>query len=628
MCIRDSSSSSIAGTCLQTSPVKNLPAQTSPFLEHSCAACLTTITPRPASAPSTPLKLLTKLSESPVEFSLAPSAIPKTENDEETPEPADPKNQNGPSDEKATGSHRARLVELLEVEELGDFDDRVCEFMARFIPGMTELVRKIVGDYFGRRDTIKNPSAYIVATLIRAQHQLWARQEFSLAMLSPASSSKNNADATMAPKMAPSQLQLLRATFDSLQYTRTGGLDVSNLLTALFAIDLQPDLVAQWDLSRRVFNEMVQLNPASFKGSGVSHAAFKRYCDGTNEQQASLLQPLDRLLELAQIRGELWKAVRPLVVRKSSRSKRSKRFGSDPTAEHRVVIMEVACDRLGLSAVDFSPSCVKLLSSLDSACVRSLVEYATLVKMGHGNKISDVSLYVSQNVNLIRLCTQTRSKCEKNPRQQQQQQQRHANQPRAAKSGMYTDSWDQGRYYHSDDCAHQMPAYQGTWYHPVAYQHFQFQPPQFQHPYSTDMQHGGMIPDHPYLHQQFLQYPQQQQHCDMHHRPMSPMGPPCIQIAAAPAEHHASVDLPGDANDADKDAACQRVLGELLFCQIDTLPEAEGLVPKLTGMLLELPDDQIKALVIDKSALAGKVGEALEVLWAAGLNHTVALDPQ
>ena len=58
--------------------------------------------------------------------------------------------------------------------------------------------------------------------------------------------------------------------------------------------------------------------------------------------------------------------------------------------------------------------------------------------------------------------------------------------------------------------------------------------------------------------------------------------------------------------------------GELLFPKITRLDEK--LAPKITGMLLEMPDTEILILLSDEGALRDKVREATDVLRLHGLD--------
>lgn len=55
------------------------------------------------------------------------------------------------------------------------------------------------------------------------------------------------------------------------------------------------------------------------------------------------------------------------------------------------------------------------------------------------------------------------------------------------------------------------------------------------------------------------------------------------------------------------------MVGEFIFSYVEELV-GENLAPKITGMLIDLPIDEIKAYLYDYARLYFKIGEAVNVL--------------
>merc|ERR1719334_6198 len=70
-----------------------------------------------------------------------------------------------------------------------------------------------------------------------------------------------------------------------------------------------------------------------------------------------------------------------------------------------------------------------------------------------------------------------------------------------------------------------------------------------------------------------------------------------------------------------KPAGKKRLIGERLFCKIQKVqPRLAG---KITGMLLEMDNAELLRLLSDRRALMNKINEALTVLEAPPLKHSL-----
>eukprot|EP00656_Telonema_subtile_P001386 TRINITY_DN10622_c0_g5_i1.p1 TRINITY_DN10622_c0_g5~~TRINITY_DN10622_c0_g5_i1.p1 ORF type:complete len:795 (-),score=115.71 TRINITY_DN10622_c0_g5_i1:46-2430(-) len=518
------------------------------------------------------------------------------------------------------------LLALFPDQELIDFDDRACEFLSRFVIDQSPLVKKIVSDYAVRktRTKINNPSAYIVATLIKTQHQIWANQEYyHMALmcpnwqelpaltesgeLSPIFGKITNTAGPQTTTNKPQQFckdsyatgeqgKTLRYTFDLAQYTGTEGLDIVNMHTLFLLTQPHEDMVQQWDHSRDMFEEMLRCNPPSFKGAGISFASFSKYCLKPHDLKASPPVPtLDALLEVSRVRSVLWKEVRPLIL--TARKDRNMALGE------RRRVLEVVFDKLHLELDRLHALCVQQLFALDRICIRALVEYATVKATGAAARVADPSSYISQLMHLMRLSAQlTPARPRKNEvksnarfaRKSKPKSGPHFLPPRMPMNGIYTQNDAYARSWQQEPEMFIAPYPMQQTYPPQQY--WEQQPIMMQQP-----QHNISPPHTPFLQQSMQQ--NMHQNMDQGAQMIPQQNMPMPVSFSCPAHLSPYHDLPTppvetflaktQPQDGSKNPVVQELLGELLYKQVASQPGVFRLTGKITGMLLELPDAEI-----------------------------------
>ena len=302
-----------------------------------------------------------------------------------------------------------KLEDVFPAHALDDFDNPAREFLARFAPAQPLIARQSMAAYVLERRTrrIDNPSAYIVAACISAQHRVWANKSFHRIARSvphwgatdpPTSPPSPDGQVgkpylpcrpgvSPPPKGSSSSVlsQTLDYAFEQAQYHGCEGLDLMNVHTLLFRASV--DVSLQFEELARTHASMLRRNPSQFDGTGVGCVAFKRHFLEAI-QSGEYTPGIDHITQVVQIRAALWKQIQHLIAP-----------NNDCTSDTRR--LELVCQELAFDVSTLCACAAARLALLDESAMRALVEYGTLLALGKAAAIADPSLYLLQTASLI-----------------------------------------------------------------------------------------------------------------------------------------------------------------------------------------------------------------------------------
>eukprot|EP00656_Telonema_subtile_P022540 TRINITY_DN2371_c0_g1_i1.p1 TRINITY_DN2371_c0_g1~~TRINITY_DN2371_c0_g1_i1.p1 ORF type:complete len:400 (+),score=64.17 TRINITY_DN2371_c0_g1_i1:91-1290(+) len=222
--------------------------------------------------------------------------------------------------------------------EVEDFDEPARQFLTRFASSWPALARQIVTEYAAKKGRVLNPSAYIVATLIKAQHKILAARAFNTFYTAPHVQMTNQTEGMCLPGTFPPWI------FDLAQYSEPRGLDFLNVHTLLMAARPQHDPREQLNDSWQAFEGMLSDGEVR-----VSRVPFEEYFGS--------LCCVPDVIGAVSLRASRWRMANQLV-------------------QDTKATLQTLCEQLGLNPSSFEQESLPRLARLDWVSLRVLVEHS------------------------------------------------------------------------------------------------------------------------------------------------------------------------------------------------------------------------------------------------------------